>query len=102
MPFSVTLATVAAKEKTSAAAPSSASSAPKATIAHHLSRKRSIAAPRLCGFGSGFEAFDMRASSTCCALLPQIGAPLQAGAQRARLSSPSTWAAYSTIGTMRP
>ena len=59
-------------------------------------------APKLCGFGAGFDAFDMAASSRGlrASTANRRAAPMSP--HRARLSSPSTWAAYSTIGTMRP
>ena len=58
-PLSVTIAIVEAKAKTSEAKPSAISKTPKATMAPHLPRSRSIAAPRLCGARLGFIVLDM-------------------------------------------
>jgi hypothetical protein len=46
-------------EKTSAAKPSTTRSTPKAVIAAHFPRKRSIASPRLCADVPTFDASDM-------------------------------------------
>ena len=58
-PLSVTIAIVEAKAKTSEAKPSAISKTPKATMAPHLPRNRSIAAPKLCGARLGFIVLDM-------------------------------------------
>ena len=89
-PFSVTVAIVATREKASAAKPSTTSSTPNAVIAAHFALQaldRLPKAMRRCrGVRHGCVVPFLR-------LLAR---------QRDRFSSPSTCAAYSTIGTMRP
>ena len=59
MPLSVTVTIVATREKASAAKPRTTRSTPKAVIAAHFPRKRSMASPRLCADVPTFDAFDI-------------------------------------------